>query len=102
MKRLRSLLRGDGPPKAKPIDLIYFIWDGDHVKIGTSVNPIPRLKSLQTGNPRKLEILATMIGGRDTEKSLHDQFSHLRVSGEWFRPDAAMWKMIEDLAVIGS
>lgn len=65
--------------------MIYFIKAGKkHVKIGFSKDPIERLKSLQTGNPHKLEIVTTIPGSYETEKALHNYFSRNKREGEWF------------------
>ena len=66
--------------------MIYFIVAGHKfVKIGYSSNPEERLKELQTGNPHKLKLMATMPGLFATESELHSTFSHLKMEGEWFR-----------------
>lgn len=78
--------------------MIYFITDGEYVKIGfTSGSDVDnRLNALQIGNARKLTLLATIEGGRESELALHSVFEGLRVRGEWFKltlPD----EMIEDI-----
>ena len=65
--------------------MIYFISTGKHLKIGYSVDPKGRLRELQTGNPLKLSIRATMPGSFQTETGLHELFAHLRCAGEWFK-----------------
>lgn len=68
---------------------IYFIKSDEtkEIKIGyTSGEVEKRLKSLQTGHPYKLQVLATMPGSRDDEKNLHERFASSRLSGEWFKP----------------
>src|SRR4051812_44580188 len=64
-----------------------------HVKIGySSTSAGDRLKSCQTGNPRRLVLLAAFPGTTDLEGAVHDRLQHLRlqpsrrVAGrEWFR-----------------
>jgi len=66
---------------------VYFIADGEDgpIKIGyTKANPNLRLAQLQTGNPRKLELLFVMDGDRQWERSLHDNLADYRLAGEWF------------------
>jgi uncharacterized protein YozE (UPF0346 family) len=68
---------------------IYFIKSDEtkEIKIGyTSGEVEKRLKTLQTGHPYKLQVLATMPGSRDEEKTLHEKFASIRLSGEWFKP----------------
>jgi len=72
--------------------LVYFIKAGRRIKIGRSLNPEARLKSIRGGNsqmPRNLDpssakLLATEPGGPARERELHQHFAHLRVAGEWF------------------
>ena len=66
--------------------MIYFIKDGDYVKIGYSNNPRARLLNLQGANSRTLEIVGIMAGEREHEAWLHTAFDmfRLRLSNEWF------------------
>lgn len=65
--------------------MIYVISDGEHYKIGyTAGEPRERLKTLQTGNPRRLSLVGTFFGDRAVEAALHARFSTIRVVGEWF------------------
>ena len=70
--------------------MIYFAQDsGDFsIKIGYTSKPEPdaRLPGLQTGNPRRLVVLATMPGEMADEEALHERFASARLHGEWFRP----------------
>jgi hypothetical protein len=70
---------------------VYFISDGELVKIGTASNIPNRMDSLQTGNPKRLKLLAHTTGGHKTEAKYHVMFADCRISGEWFK----MSKMIE-------
>ena len=64
--------------------------DGDAVKIGwTSGTVGRRISALQTGNPRFIVPLATVLGASEqVEKQLHEEFAEHHLSGEWFRLDA--------------
>lgn len=73
---------------------IYFICDGDFVKIGISDNPEKRLSHLQTSNPKKLTLLYTMDGNETLEKLLHSIFSQYRVRGEWFEYTGSLYEFI--------
>ena len=59
------------------------------VKIGYSINPKKRLKSLQTSNPHKLEIIGCIKLQKEGEKMIHqffkDLFDDCCVRGEWFK-----------------
>ena len=65
--------------------MIYFIKDGEHIKIGFSKNPDKRFIDIQVSSPRKLKLLGIIKGGRGLEQMIHSKFNHLRVQGEWFK-----------------
>ena len=67
---------------------IYFIQgENGPIKIGhTTGKPMTRLKSLQTGHPHKLTLLATAPGTKQMEKALHLRFRQYQLEGEWFKP----------------
>lgn len=47
-----------------------------------------RIEELQTGSPDELVVLACVPQwGVKEEYALHKRFAHLRVRGEWFRPE---------------
>lgn len=60
------------------------------VKIGFATDVLRRVKTLQTSHPTKLRILRVLDGGKEDERALHERFSALRQTGEWFRYDKAM------------
>jgi len=66
--------------------MIYFIQtaDNQYVKVGKADNPAKRLLELQTAAPQKLKLLATLAGGHEQERAIHQRFEHLRARGEWF------------------
>ena len=65
----------------------YLVTDGEFVKIGTfSAGKLDsRLPTLQTGNPRKLKVLATSAS--NIERLCHYEFEDLNVLNEWFKFD---------------
>ena len=65
---------------------VYFITDGELVKIGCSKNVNLRLMELQVGNGNALTILKTIfVENRfKVEAAMHDIFANRRVHGEWF------------------
>lgn len=87
--------RSDGIPK------IYFIQVGEMgpIKIGFAHKKTvwTRMTELQTGNPEKLNMLFFMPGTMEQEKQLHQQFKHLRIRGEWFRPAPELLLLVRDL-----
>lgn len=89
-KTLQEKLKlwGISPPISKP-GCVYFIQSqGTHtIKIGyTAGQAQNRLKDLQTAHPYQLNLLATLPGDRNHEKSLHQRFAEYRLKGEWFEP----------------
>lgn len=90
---------------ARPFDtvFIYLIGEADNgpLKIGYSKDPIARLRSMQTGNPRRLRIEHVLIGSMPLEKLLHQFWEPFAVVSagnvgkpdalpgtEWFKPEA--------------
>jgi hypothetical protein len=63
---------------------VYFISAGGPIKIGTAKDVRSRLSGIQTSNYDALKVLGVMRGGSELEASLHRQFSHYRLRGEWF------------------
>lgn len=65
---------------------IYFIVPASavQVKIGWALQPLDRLKTLQTGHPSPLRIVALIPGTQDQEYLLHRVFAEHRIRGEWF------------------
>lgn len=64
--------------------MIYFIRNGDYIKIGVANNPWERLSKFQVGSPVQLELLAVAPGSFDEEYRYHSMFSQHRARGEWF------------------
>lgn len=71
--------------KEAPAD-IYFITDGEYVKIGTTKNLNKRLKALQTSNPKKLKVLYafTTDWPYTIESGLHKNCKNKHVRCEWY------------------
>lgn len=81
---------------------VYLIGEPDDgpIKIGFSKDPIGRLRSMQTGNPRRLRMEWVLVGAMPTEKLLQEFWephairsaSHKGLLGqrpgtEWFKPE---------------
>ena len=75
----------------------YFIQakSGGDIKIGytSKSDPIQRLRGIQTGNPKKLQIVGILRGNREAQ--LHAKFGDIRLEGEWFKPEQALVDFIE-------
>lgn len=59
------------------------------VKVGYSMSPNKRLKSLQTGNPKPLTLVFSFVTptlghAKDAEDTFHTVCKGHRLSGEWF------------------
>jgi hypothetical protein len=69
--------------------MIYFAQrpDNGNIKIGTTIRLSERLKVLSRELGLELQLLGVVDGGYADEHALHTEFAHLRVEGEWFKPD---------------
>lgn len=68
---------------------VYFVTDGEYVKIGIAASLPNRIKQLQTGNPRKLKAMYVIEADNQRnalkiESDLHNYFKEKRCIGEWF------------------
>mgnify|MGYP003298784138 CR=1 FL=1 len=75
--------------KNKPKSYVYLVSDGEYIKIGKATNIANRLNGIQTGNPRKCQVLAAIPckSGNSAsvlENYLHTQYAKFRREGEWF------------------
>lgn len=80
---------------------IYYVQpkSGGLIKIGyTSKKVELRVSELQTGCPDQLVILGQEEGDERKEADLHKKFSHLRVTGEWFRPSIELMRHVVDIS----
>ena len=77
--------------------MLYFIKQGEHVKIGYTDKIRTRLSSLQSANPNKLEVVGLIEGEYKDELEHHNKFKHLSSSGEWFKYDADLCDYIAKL-----
>lgn len=64
--------------------MIYFIKQGEYVKIGFTNRFKTRLNQLQVSSPIKLEVLGIIDGDKNDEQRLHNKFKHIASNGEWF------------------
>jgi hypothetical protein len=73
---------------------VYFAQrrKGGLIKIGYSRNVKPRMQTIRA------KAIGAVPGAREVEKKLHKQFAHLRVRGEWFRPDEDLMEYISTRA----
>lgn len=74
---------------------VYVVRADQHVKIGTTRDVPTRMRSLQTANPGKVELLATLSGDASVEARLHRRFAAQAERGEWFRLEGELASWIE-------
>ena len=78
--------------------MIYFISDSaGHVKIGVAKNPSARMRTLQTGHPTTLVLLASVDWPNSAERRLHSILKLERVRGEWFRHSGEIASLINHI-----
>lgn len=79
---------------------VYFITDGEFIKIGVAKDAQSRLKELQTGNPKELFILKTIEYDDGEvyyqESMFHKKFARSRAVGEWFSISKPLFDFICD------
>lgn len=65
---------------------VYFISDGEYVKIGATDNLNKRLPVLQTGNPKKLKVIHKIHTENplELEAILHEIFKERQITREWY------------------
>src|SRR5713101_6596438 len=78
--------------------MVYFM-QGEKtglIKVGWAIDAEKRLKSLQTGSPDRLTILA-VIENQHKDAPYHTQFRKAWAFGEWFNPTPELMKFIDTL-----
>lgn len=63
---------------------VYFLRHGNLIKIGYSSHLAQRVAAIMSAVPGEVAFLGHMPGERDLEAHLHERFSAVRFSGEWF------------------
>lgn len=74
---------------------LYAIEGGGLVKLGRSVEPQKRLRSLQRMSPTPLTLIATIPEHLVSEEEAHERWSEQRAHGEWFEPSPELRAWIE-------
>lgn len=81
-------------PARKHAPLVYFIRNGNRLKIGTSTDLKRRIRTLAL---RAENVVLLLDGGKPLESDLHKQFSDLRIGNtEWFAYDVPLINFIAD------
>lgn len=86
---------------------LYFIECQEYIKIGLSVDPAERLKTLRksgngTNAPRGIDLWEAQLmraepGTLEDEQAMHKKFAHLRVEGEWFKAEGDLLDYVDHL-----
>lgn len=73
-------------PENAKLGYVYFITDGEFCKIGHTLDINKRLKTLQTANAKKLEVLMKIetFDYYNLEAHLHRLFKKYKIFGEWY------------------
>jgi hypothetical protein len=76
-------------PSATGLGTVYVLEDGSGIKIGYTGGPVAkRIGELQTGNSRRITIIAAMSNATaDLEALIHSKLDEWNVTGEWFARD---------------
>jgi hypothetical protein len=75
---------------------VYFLRDGDRVKIGHASSLKQRISKLQVGSARPLTLIGVVPGSREIERFIHWQFRKHRERGEWFRIEGALAQFLAE------
>jgi hypothetical protein len=86
-------------PKAgfQPQLYTYFIRGPEGIKIGKSFSPRKRKIELQPGSATELKLLVAVPATTIAERDAQSKFRHLRMIGEWFRPEQELLDFIDEL-----
>lgn len=78
---------------------VYYLRreDGGQIKIGYSLDPVRRAKTIERAIGCAVTILAVRPGRMADEAAEHRRFSHLALGCEWFRPDSSIGAYIASL-----
>jgi hypothetical protein len=80
-------------PPRKHAPLVYFIRNGNRVKIGTSTEVRRRIRTLAL---RAENVVLLLDGGKPLEREHHDRFADLRIGNtEWFAYEGALVDYIQ-------
>jgi hypothetical protein len=90
------------PPKVKKVwpkvrrGQIYYLSDGEYVKIGFTTNWNERQKKYRTHSGREILLLAMHPGFKSNETKLHQRFGRYRLRGDWFLPATEIMDHIKE------
>lgn len=86
--------------KSKPSKngFVYFIKSRDNglIKIGWAIDPISRLKILQTGSSTALNLIGCIYGSLKAEAEIHKLMKGLKTRAEWYIADQHLLTYIKE------
>lgn len=89
--------------------MVYFVQEDEDVedgfiKIGYANSLYGyhgRLEKIQVGNPRQLEVIATIpgdkINSKYLEKQIKEKLQDFHIRGEWYSPDPEVFEYIANI-----
>lgn len=77
--------------------MIYFLSDGEHVKIGFSDNVKVRIPDIRVSNPKDLSVELVIDGDYAFEQKIHNDLKKYHVRGEWFYYSEVVKQYIDKL-----
>lgn len=102
--RTLAVSRANSVPDFKPVIIpvkrrrghVYFMTDGDFIKIGHSIGPLACNKPKST-NGKPVQLIDWFPGYMDEEHNLHRYFAPLNIKGELFKRDQSLLAFIDEL-----
>lgn len=76
---------------------VYFVQDGEFVKIGYTKDPKGRASRRRTDNPRDTTHILTLWASKGFERFVHDEFASYRHRNEWFRYEGDLKEFVESM-----
>ena len=99
-ENVRNLLDHIGASTPECVYLIYAPAPVMKLKIGASMEPVQRFRTLQQENAAYLKYVGECYtGGFPLEKKLHEWCSSWRSKGEWFHADEALLDLLDHLDI---
>jgi len=88
MKSIKRIETDNEKIKSQDVSFgyLYFLTDGDYVKIGVSKNVNKRISELNTSSAKEIKLIAKycLPNPYSVEAILHQLLKRYRVNGEWF------------------
>src|SRR5579885_1481545 len=75
---------------------VYFVTNGDAIKIGFASDVAKRLTDLQVAHHAPLSLLGSIKALPREEKEIHQKLKHIRIMGEWFQVHDDVFSLMEE------